>query len=108
MVRSRTTIASSKWGAHGLLAVLIVLLPGAAAAVELDFGGDARLYAFLAIDDLPDRRNDSELGILRLKLDTAFTDELSIASCWRSAKFSRANRRCVWNREHNVLSTASN
>ena len=37
-----------------------------------------------------------------------FTDDLSIASCWRSAKFSRANRRCDWNRERNVFSTASN
>jgi hypothetical protein len=47
-------------------------------AAEIDFDGDARLYAFIALEDLPDRREDSELGILRLKLDTIFSDELEL------------------------------
>ena len=76
MARSQTTIARSRGAAA--IAVLTALLPGTVVAAEVDFGGDARLYAFLAIDDLPDRRNDSELGILRLKLDTGFSDELSL------------------------------
>jgi len=77
MAGSRTTTArGSIWGL--LPAFLIVFFPGTLAAVELDFGGDGRLYAFLALDDLPDRRNDSELGILRLKLDTIFSDEVNV------------------------------
>jgi hypothetical protein len=77
MAGSRTTIARSRCGFGALLA-LIALCPGTLAAVELDFGGDARLYAFLALEDIPDRRNDSELGILRLKLDTVFSDEVNL------------------------------
>jgi hypothetical protein len=61
-----------------VVAALIVLAPGTLAAVDFDFGGDARLHAFLALDNLPDRRNDSELGILRLKLDTVFSDEVNV------------------------------
>jgi hypothetical protein len=76
MARSPTTIARRRVGA--LFVVLTALCPGAAAAAELDFGGDARLYAFLAVEDIPDRRNDSELGILRLKLETIFSDELNV------------------------------
>jgi len=55
-----------------------VILPAAAGGAELDFGGDARLYAFLAVEGLPERRNDSELGILRFKLDTVFSDQLEL------------------------------
>jgi hypothetical protein len=35
-----------------------------------------------------------------------FTEGLSIASCWRSARFSSANWRRDWNREKTVVSTA--
>jgi len=37
-----------------------------------------------------------------------FTDGLSIASCWRSAKFSSVNWRRDLNKEQTVLSTANN
>jgi hypothetical protein len=56
----------------------MTLCSGPIAAVELDFGGDARLYAFYALEDIPDRRDDSQLGILRLKLDTLFSEELEL------------------------------
>jgi len=67
-------------GLRGTLAAglgcLSLLMP--ANAAEVDLGGDARYYQFLSTDEDAEDRRHAELGILRLKLRSTFTDDLKL------------------------------